>query len=123
MLPPFDDAQSRQTRATFFAAPSEIWFASKTFVAALALMTKSGDRIDFGAATAANLGTGALPGLGFGRGGRSCTSGGTDEPMTSVSALWAQIPSPHPGTRGAAPPTPTAPINCLLTTMGRPPEF
>src|SRR5437660_10426121 len=108
MLPPFDDAQSRHTRAIFFAAPSEIWFASKTFVAAFAPITKSGDRLDFGGAAAANLGTGALPGLGFCRGGRSCTSGGTDGPMTSVNALWAQISSLHTGTRGADPPTPTA---------------
>src|ERR1700694_5828295 len=123
MVPPFDAAQSRQTRAIFLAAASEIWLPSKTLPAPLPPTTNSAGRLDLGGVAVAKRGTGALPGFGFWRGGRSSTSDGTDGPITSVSALCAQISSLHTGTRGAEPPTPTTPINCLLTTMGRPPEF
>src|ERR1700730_8318750 len=98
MLPPFDAAQSRHTRATFLAAVSEIWLLSKTFIAAFALRTKSAGRVDLGGAAGTNLGAGPFRGSGFCRGGRSCTSGGTDGPMTSVNALCAQISSLQIGT-------------------------
>src|SRR5689334_2447546 len=110
IVPPLEVAQSRQVRAIFLAAASEIWLPSKTLDALLLLITNSGDSVDLGGLAAANRGTGALPGLGFGRAGRSSISGATDEPMTSWSALCAQISSLHTGTRGADPPTPTAPI-------------
>src|SRR5262245_11474976 len=116
MVPPFAAAQSRQTRPTFLAAASEIWLPSKTFAAPRPPTTNSAGSVDLGGAAAAKRGTGAVPRLAFWRGGRSSTSGGTDGPSTSTSALWAQISSLHTGTRGAEPPTPTAPINCLLTT-------
>ena len=44
-------------------------------------------------------------------------------PITASRPLCAQTSSLQTGGFGAEPPTPTAPINCLLTTMGRPPEF
>src|SRR4051812_19252044 len=121
MLPPFDAAQSRQTRAIFRATTSDTWLASRTPAAALPLMTNSGGRLDFGGAAGANRGTGTVAGLAFGRGDTSATSGATEGPMTCVSALCAQISSVQTGTRGAEPPTPTTPISCLLTTIGRPP--
>src|ERR1700694_1515006 len=123
MVPPFDAAQSRQTRAIFLAAASEIWLPSKTVPAPLPPTTNSAGRLDLGGVAAAKRGTGALPELGFARAGRSSTSGGTDGPITSVSALCPQISSLHTGGCGAEPPTPTTPINCLLTTMGSPPEL
>src|SRR5436309_6358555 len=110
MVPPFAVAHSRQTRAIFLAAASEIWLPSYTAAAAFALMTYSAATLGFGAAAGAKRGTGAVPGFGFGRDGRSSTSGGTDGPMTSVHPLCAQISSLHTGGRGAEPPTPTAPI-------------
>src|SRR5579872_1295763 len=91
--------------------------------APLPVTTYSAGRADLGTVAEANRGTGSLPGLGFRRGGTSFSSGATEGPMTSVNALWAQISSLHTGTRGAEPPTPTAPIICLLTTIGSPPEF
>src|SRR5581483_2588830 len=123
IAPPLDAAQSRHARAIFLAAASEIWLASKTFAAPLPPTTKSAGKLDLGAVAVTKRGTGALPGFGLGRGGRSSNSGATEGPITSVSALCAQISSLQTGTRGAEPPTPTAPINCLLTTIGNPPEF
>src|SRR5215831_20954189 len=93
--------------------------------AALPDTTNSGGKDDFGATPAPNSkrGTGALPLLAFGLGGRSSTSGGCG-PMTSVNALYAQISSLQPcATRGAEPPTPIAPIIWSPTKIGRPPEF
>src|SRR5579871_897587 len=108
--PPFEAAQSRQVRAIFLADASEIWLASKTVAAPGPPTTNSAGKVDFGGADAANRGTGALPALGLRRGGRSFSSGGTEFPNTSTSALCPQISSLHTGTRGAEPPTPTTPI-------------
>src|SRR5919108_1856651 len=126
MPPPRAAAKSRQTRAIFLAVASEIWFASYTFDAARPPMTHSGfDTLVFGIVCVANRGTGAgLAGDGDSGRGRSSMSGGTfAAPSTSWSALWPQISSLQTGTRGADPPIPIAPIICLLTTTGRPPEF
>src|SRR5579871_475746 len=122
-VPPFEAAQSRQVRAIFCAAASEIWLPSNTLAAPLPVTTNSGDSVDFGVTLEANRGTGALPAFGLRRGGRSSASGATEGPITSVSALCAQISSLHTGTFGADPPTPTTPIICLFTTIGSPPEF
>src|SRR5580693_5074924 len=85
--------------------------------------THSAGSVDLGTVVATNFATGALPGLGFCRAGRSGPSGATDAPITASSPLCAQISSLHTGGFGAEPPTPTAPINCLFTTMGSPPEL
>jgi len=88
IAPSFDAAQSRQRGQSSSLPRAKSDCRSKTLPAPLPPTTNSSAASDLGVA-ATKRGTGTLPGLGFARAGRSCTSGGTDGPITSTSALCA----------------------------------
>jgi len=108
---PLDAAQSRQARAIFFAAASEIWLPSKTLAAPAPPTTNSDGSVAFGVVEVIKRGTGTAFGFGVRCCRTSSSSGGT-VPITFSSAPCAQISSLQTGGFGGYPPTPITPINC-----------